>query len=173
MNAVGCCGLQLYHFGETVSIPFWTETWKPNSFVEKIDSNLRSGLHTLCLLGRQEGGAGVERREGWGERGGRGGGREVWLHERRVFYKHVCLVSCAQSLCSYAMKGVIQVHIGWTSFKLKCTEESAIATSSIILPYDNNARKVISKCYTCNQSSKLIPGNRCQTLKPSKTYPEI
>jgi len=55
MNAVGCCGLQLYHFGETVSIPFWTETWKPNSFVEKIDSNLRNGLHTLCLLGRQKG----------------------------------------------------------------------------------------------------------------------
>lgn len=51
MNAVGCCGLQLYNFGETVSIPFWTESWRPNSFFEKINSNLKAGLHTLCLLG--------------------------------------------------------------------------------------------------------------------------
>ena len=51
INAVGCCGLQLYRFGETVSIPFWTETWKPESFVDKIEQNLKVGLHTLCLLG--------------------------------------------------------------------------------------------------------------------------
>ena len=51
MNAIGCCGLQLYHFGETVSIPFWNESWKPDSFVDKIESNLQRGLHTLCLLG--------------------------------------------------------------------------------------------------------------------------
>jgi len=50
MNAVGCCGLQLYHFGETVSIVFWNENWKPQSFLDKIESNLRNGLHTLCLL---------------------------------------------------------------------------------------------------------------------------
>ena len=53
INAVGCCGLQLYHFGETVSIPFWTDTWKPESFVDKIEQNLKIGLHTLCLLGRR------------------------------------------------------------------------------------------------------------------------
>lgn len=35
MNAVGCCGLQLYKFGETVSIPYWDETWKPDSFYDK------------------------------------------------------------------------------------------------------------------------------------------
>ena len=52
MNAVGCCGLQLYNFGETVSIPFWTEdpSWKPESFYDKITKNLRNGQHTLCLL---------------------------------------------------------------------------------------------------------------------------
>lgn len=50
INAVGCCGLQLYNYGEIVSIPFWTETWKPDSFYEKIKSNRRNGLHTLCLL---------------------------------------------------------------------------------------------------------------------------
>ncbi|XP_060536845.1 diphthine methyl ester synthase [Cylas formicarius] len=50
LNAVGCCGLQLYMFGETVSIPFWTETWQPDSFVDKIFNNYRNQLHTLCLL---------------------------------------------------------------------------------------------------------------------------
>jgi diphthamide biosynthesis methyltransferase len=28
MNAVGACGLQLYSFGQTVSIVFFTETWR-------------------------------------------------------------------------------------------------------------------------------------------------
>ncbi|XP_053104209.1 diphthine methyl ester synthase isoform X1 [Hemicordylus capensis] len=50
MNAVGCCGLQLYNFGETVSIVFWTDTWKPESFFDKIAKNRRNGMHTLCLL---------------------------------------------------------------------------------------------------------------------------
>lgn len=52
MNAVGCCGLQLYSFGETVSIPYWTESWQPDSFFEKIISNYKNKLHTLCLLGK-------------------------------------------------------------------------------------------------------------------------
>jgi len=50
MNAIGCCGLQLYNFGETVSIVFWTDTWRPDSFFDKIESNKQRGLHTLCLL---------------------------------------------------------------------------------------------------------------------------
>lgn len=50
LNAVGCCGLQLYHFGETISIPYWTESWKPDSFYDKIKANRKHGLHTLCLL---------------------------------------------------------------------------------------------------------------------------
>ncbi|CAG2121069.1 unnamed protein product, partial [Medioppia subpectinata] len=50
INACGASGLQLYNFGEIVSIPFWTDSWKPNSFFDKICSNLKSGLHTLCLL---------------------------------------------------------------------------------------------------------------------------
>ncbi|KAK1896503.1 Diphthine methyl ester synthase [Dissostichus eleginoides] len=44
MNAVGCCGLQ------TVSLVFWTETWKPESFYDKICKNRKAGQHTLCLL---------------------------------------------------------------------------------------------------------------------------
>lgn len=51
MNAIGVCGLQLYRYGETVSIPFFTETWRPDSFYEKIKRNRDLGLHTLCLLG--------------------------------------------------------------------------------------------------------------------------
>lgn len=50
MNAVGCCGLQLYSFGETVSIVFWTDTWRPESFYDKIQKNRSMGMHTLCLL---------------------------------------------------------------------------------------------------------------------------
>ncbi|XP_027091730.1 probable diphthine methyl ester synthase isoform X3 [Coffea arabica] len=50
MNAIGVCGLQLYRYGETVSLPFFTDTWRPDSFYEKIQRNRKLGLHTLCLL---------------------------------------------------------------------------------------------------------------------------
>lgn len=50
INAVGCAGLQLYKFGETVSIPYWDETWKPDSFYQKIKLNRMHNMHTLCLL---------------------------------------------------------------------------------------------------------------------------
>ena len=43
---------QLYNFGETVSIVLWTDNWKPDSFYDKIASNRKQGLHTLCLLGK-------------------------------------------------------------------------------------------------------------------------
>ena len=78
MNAVGCCGLQvriystfsnmftlicdglfmfflqLYSFGETVSIVLWTESWRPQSFFDKIERNKKLGFHTLCLLGAHQ-----------------------------------------------------------------------------------------------------------------------
>uniref|UniRef100_A0A7R9ZY50 diphthine methyl ester synthase n=1 Tax=Pyrodinium bahamense TaxID=73915 RepID=A0A7R9ZY50_9DINO len=50
MSAIAACGLQLYRFGETVSIPFWTDDWRPASFYDKILANRKAGLHTLCLL---------------------------------------------------------------------------------------------------------------------------
>lgn len=50
MNAVAACGLQLYTFGQAVSIVFWTPEWKPDSFYDKIKVNRSNGLHTLCLL---------------------------------------------------------------------------------------------------------------------------
>ncbi|CAI2736052.1 unnamed protein product [Schistosoma spindalis] len=50
ITAVGCCGLQLYNFGATVSIPLWDEFGHPESFYDKIIMNMKSGFHTLCLL---------------------------------------------------------------------------------------------------------------------------
>ncbi len=50
MNAVGCCGLQLYNFGQTISIPLFQGDWKPASFYDKLKINVAGGLHTLCLL---------------------------------------------------------------------------------------------------------------------------
>ncbi|PCH35690.1 Diphthine synthase [Wolfiporia cocos MD-104 SS10] len=50
MNAVSACGLQLYNFGQTVSLVFFTETWKPDSFYDRIKENMDLGMHTLLLL---------------------------------------------------------------------------------------------------------------------------
>ncbi|CAK7893802.1 diphthine methyl ester synthase [[Candida] anglica] len=50
MNAVGACGLQLYQFGQTVSLVFFTDSWRPDSFYDKVMENRKIGLHTLLLL---------------------------------------------------------------------------------------------------------------------------
>jgi diphthine methyl ester synthase len=50
ISAVGCCGLQVYRFGETVSVPLWNPKWKPDSWYQKILQNRRSDLHTLVLV---------------------------------------------------------------------------------------------------------------------------
>ncbi|KAF6746785.1 diphthine synthase isoform b [Ephemerocybe angulata] len=50
MNAVGACGLQLYNFGQTVSLVFFTETWKPDSYYDRVKENVKLGMHTLVLL---------------------------------------------------------------------------------------------------------------------------
>lgn len=50
LNAIGACGLQLYSYGPTVTIPFFTPTWRPDSPYWKIEANWRAGQHTLCLL---------------------------------------------------------------------------------------------------------------------------
>ncbi|SAM84244.1 probable DPH5-diphthamide methyltransferase [Ustilago bromivora] len=49
MTAIGSSGLAGYNFGQTVSVPFWTEDWKPDSWLERIGENLHMGLHTLTL----------------------------------------------------------------------------------------------------------------------------
>lgn len=50
MGAVASCGLPLYQYGYTVSIPFFSEKWKPSSFYERIKYNSAGGMHTLCLV---------------------------------------------------------------------------------------------------------------------------
>lgn len=50
MSAIGSCGLQLYNFGQTVSMVFFTDNWRPASFYDRIRENREIGLHTLVLL---------------------------------------------------------------------------------------------------------------------------
>lgn len=50
ISAIGATGLQLYNFGQTVSMVFFTDTWKPTSFYQRIRENRAIGLHTLLLL---------------------------------------------------------------------------------------------------------------------------
>ncbi len=50
VSAIAETGLQIYKFGRTVTIPFWTENFKPTSFFDHILENLGLGLHTLVLL---------------------------------------------------------------------------------------------------------------------------
>ncbi|KAK3625099.1 diphthine synthase [Elasticomyces elasticus] len=50
LTAVGATGLSLYNFGQTVSMVFFTESWKPSSFYDRVAENAGLGLHTLVLL---------------------------------------------------------------------------------------------------------------------------
>lgn len=50
LSAIGSTGLQLYNFGQTVSMVFFTETWRPASFYDRIKENVSIGLHTLVLV---------------------------------------------------------------------------------------------------------------------------
>ena len=50
MCAAASCGLQLYQYGYTISIPLFEGDWKPDSFYDRIKYNMNGGMHTLCLL---------------------------------------------------------------------------------------------------------------------------
>lgn len=50
MTAVSCTGLEMYRFGRTISIPIFTPTWRPSSFMDYYLENARLNLHTLVLL---------------------------------------------------------------------------------------------------------------------------
>jgi len=66
MGAVASCGLQLYSFGYTVSIPLFEGEWRPDSFYGKIKYNRDGGMHTLCLLDIKVGWRWVEGVDGGG-----------------------------------------------------------------------------------------------------------
>ncbi|KAL1405556.1 diphthine synthase [Vanrija albida] len=50
MTALGSTGLQMYNFGQSISLPFYTESWTPDSWYDRLEENLRFGMHTLVLL---------------------------------------------------------------------------------------------------------------------------
>ena len=50
LSGIGATGLQLYNFGQTVSMVFFTDSWRPASFYDRIRENRSIGLHTLILL---------------------------------------------------------------------------------------------------------------------------
>jgi diphthine synthase len=50
MTALGSSGLQMYNFGQAISLPFYTQTWTPDSWYDRLEENLRYGMHTLVLL---------------------------------------------------------------------------------------------------------------------------
>jgi diphthine synthase len=48
--AIGESGLDFYRFGQIITIPRWSDHYKPISFYEIIDGNAKRNLHTLLLL---------------------------------------------------------------------------------------------------------------------------
>ncbi|HYD03216.1 MAG TPA: diphthine synthase [Alphaproteobacteria bacterium] len=50
MNAIGIVGLELYKYGKTTSIPFATDSFKPETPYDVIKLNRSNHLHTLILL---------------------------------------------------------------------------------------------------------------------------
>ncbi len=50
LTAAAETGLSLYKFGAVCSIPIYTDAFKPESFFDTIEKNLKSGFHSLILL---------------------------------------------------------------------------------------------------------------------------
>jgi len=48
--AIGVSGLDIYKFGPVTTIPFWSSKYKPTSFIDVINNNLKNAEHTLILL---------------------------------------------------------------------------------------------------------------------------
>lgn len=49
-SAIGESGLDIYRFGPTTTIPFWSDKYRPTSFLDVIKRNLDNNEHTLVLL---------------------------------------------------------------------------------------------------------------------------
>ena len=48
--AIGESGLDIYKFGPTTTLPFWSKNYKPISFIDAIIRNVENGEHTLVLV---------------------------------------------------------------------------------------------------------------------------
>ncbi len=49
-SAISESGLDAYKFGPTATVPFWSNNYKPTSFINLISKNLDNKEHTLLLL---------------------------------------------------------------------------------------------------------------------------
>lgn len=49
-DGIGETGLQLYKFGKIASMPAWTESYKPKSFIEIVKDNKKINAHSLILI---------------------------------------------------------------------------------------------------------------------------
>lgn len=87
MNAVGACGLQLYNFGQTISIVFFTDTWRPDSFYDRIKENHVLGLHTLCLLDIKVKEQSIENMARWDKMNSKWKENLCLLHRGRLIYE--------------------------------------------------------------------------------------
>ncbi|KAF8421435.1 putative diphthine synthase [Tirmania nivea] len=50
INVIASTGLQLYSFGQILSMVFFTPEWRPSSWYDRLVENAAIGLHTLVLL---------------------------------------------------------------------------------------------------------------------------
>ncbi len=50
LNVIAETGLQIYKFGKTASMPQWTSSYKPSSFLEIIKENQSINAHTILLV---------------------------------------------------------------------------------------------------------------------------
>lgn len=68
MNAVASCGLQLYRFGETVSIPYWLDDWRPDSWYDSGPGSVDAHFYAhftnfdglFMVISCKDGGVGTE-----------------------------------------------------------------------------------------------------------------
>ncbi len=49
-DSIAETGLQIYKFGKVTSIPKWTNSYKPTSFMETVKQNQRINAHSLLLV---------------------------------------------------------------------------------------------------------------------------
>jgi diphthine synthase len=50
LTGISITGLSLYNFGQTTSMVFFTDSWRPASFYDRLAENSSLGLHSLILL---------------------------------------------------------------------------------------------------------------------------
>ena len=53
--AISESGLHTYKFGRPVTLPFWSENYKPTSTYDMLQENMKLGMHTLLFLDLKEG----------------------------------------------------------------------------------------------------------------------